>query len=147
GGARTAAAAAAVSGGRTVGDRASDRVGIDLARAQREVNGERRSASRTRRRRDVAAVLGHDLAGDEEAESAARVLGGEEGVENLLDVLGRDARARVGDRHRTPALAALLLAASRDLDAAVRAAGLERVQEEVHQYLLQLRLVGHHPRE
>src|SRR5207244_854701 len=102
---------------------------------EREGRAPRGADPRPRRRRDVAAVLGDDLAGDEEAEAAARVLGGEEGVEDLLDVLGRDARARVGDRHRTPALAALLLAAGRDLDAAVRAAGLERVQEEVHQYL------------
>src|SRR5438046_814858 len=147
GGASTAAAAATVSGGRSVGGRASDRVGIDQPRAQREMDGERRSAPRARRRRDVAAVLGHDLAGDEEAESAARVLGGEEGVEDLLDVLGRDTRTRVADRHRAPALAAVLLAAGRDLDAAVGAAGLERVQEEVHQHLLHLRLVDHHVRE
>src|SRR5206468_1033855 len=116
GGASTAAAAATVSGGRSVGGRASDRVGIDQPRAQREMDGERRPAPRARRRRDVAAVLGDDLAGDEEAEAAARVLGGEEGVEDLLDVLGRDARTGVGDRHRTPALAALLLAAGGDLD-------------------------------
>ena len=46
------------------------------------------------------------------------VLGGEERIEDVLHVLGRDARPGVGDVDDAPVPAVALLDAGRDLDAA-----------------------------
>src|SRR5215831_2571050 len=95
GGARSAAAISAASGGRMARSRGS--ACIRDSRMDGEVNRERRAAFRTRDHADLAAVRGDDLTCDEEPETAPGVLRREEWVEDLLQVLRGDARARVGD--------------------------------------------------
>ncbi len=55
--------------------------------------------------RDVAAGPLHDAVdhGEAEAGALAELLGGEEGLEDVLEHLRRDAGAGVGDRHQRPA--------------------------------------------
>jgi hypothetical protein len=48
---------------------------------------------------DPGTVFLDDLSGDGEAEADARLLGGEVGLEDTLQVLGSDAGARVNDAH------------------------------------------------
>src|SRR5439155_6843818 len=107
---------------------------------QREV--ERGAAAGVRRRPEAPAVRLDDAAADREAEPEPGLLGREEGVEDLLLHGGRDAVARVADRHLDRVGVG---GDGRDQQAALAPArlrhGFERVQEEVQDHLLDLHAV------
>src|SRR5207247_73807 len=85
----------------------------------------RRGASGRRR---VPAGLRDDGRRDEEAEAAAAVLGGEEGVEDAVAVLGLDAGAGVRDLDDAPRLSAVPLVPRLHLDGPAPSRRLDGVQ-------------------
>src|SRR5205823_13733990 len=144
---RMSAAVAAGSVGRTTTPRSSVRIDVPRAAVRREVDREERAACAARRRAHVAAVLGDDALRDEEPEPAAAVLGGEERVEDVPAVLRLDAGPGVGDLDDTPDLGAAALLARPHLDGAAPFRCLDGVQDDVHEDLLDLRLVDHDARQ
>ena len=86
-------------------------------------------------------MLDHHLVDERQPETHARLLGGEEGVEDVVSLLGRNARALVAHleydalrRGVRPVHAEAHLAAGRT--------HLDRVQEQVERDLLQLIRIG-----
>src|SRR5439155_7302319 len=66
---------------------------------EREHDPEARSARRRGLAGDVASVVADDLLGDREPETEPRLLGGEEGQEDLRALVGRDPGPVVVDEH------------------------------------------------
>src|SRR5437867_1187874 len=84
---------------------------------------------------DLPAVLAHDAVGDGEAEAraAAGGLGGEEGIEDLREVIGRDTHAVVADLDAH----GRVFAFSCERQLAAVGHGVAGVHDEVHENLLQ----------
>src|SRR5215470_3817299 len=136
------------SGGSSVTPRRSPRVGVVTTfETHRKLDVEDGATPLTGRDGDLASVLGHDAPGDEEPETAAGVLGGEERVEDLSQLIGGYARARVGDRDDARTARAAVVQTRRDLHLTARAARLDGVQDDVHQHLLHLPAVDDHARK
>ena len=90
---------------------------------------------------DPAAMVAHDAGRDRQPQpgSLAPRLGREERIEDRLQVLGRDARALIDDPDADhPAVRREGFQA----DVPIRLRGIARVEEQVHQHLLQLIRVG-----
>ena len=87
---------------------------------------------------DVAAVQIHDLLHDRHAEPGARGLGGEERLEDLVAVLGRDARCRYRSLRRWRGRAATKRLTSTRPPPPARLDGLQRVLDDVGEDLAQL---------
>src|SRR5215207_7516009 len=120
-----------------------------LAAGNGEANDETRSPPRLALHVDSAAMLfSHDRAGDCQALAGAFAdfLGGEEWIEDLIQVLRRDAAAVVADRNRHVVVAR----GGRDGEATVRGifAGflnrVRRIDDEIEEYLVQLADVARH---
>ena len=79
---------------------------------------------------------GGDLADQCEADAAALALGGEEGNEDLLALIGRNARAVVGHRDRNPAVW-LPICREGDLSGRGVAQSLESIADEIDERLVE----------
>src|SRR5207253_10665097 len=88
--------------------------------------------------RQLAAVGLDDAVDDGEAEAGAPLLGGEERVEDALQVVGADALARVGDLEQR----LVVVAREPHVDAAAGRGGVGGVAEKVPEHLAELPRVG-----
>src|SRR5262249_56392023 len=140
GGVRTAWAASGESAGSTPRRRGSTGADIALSRDGRgdggEVDREDRSAARPAADVDGTAMVVGDAVGDVQAETAARVLGGDEGVEDVGCHFRRDARPGIGDLADAPGPVRPWRAVGADVYGATIRGRLDGVQDDVHQDLL-----------
>src|SRR5207237_756726 len=97
---------------------------------------------------DLPAVVHYHLVHERQPEARARLLGGEEGMEDVLQLIRRDARALVADLHhdggRRPEDRAI---ADVEHDAPAGRARFDGVQEQVQHDLLQLVRIRRHGRQ
>src|SRR5437763_2472190 len=115
------------------------RLGFDARYRQREV--ERRPLSRLALRPDLSAVRLDDALGDRQAEARAEARGALRlpvGVEDVLQILVRDARAGVADDEEHLAVVARGAAG----DAAARRRELHRVADEIREHLRDAVVIG-----
>ena len=96
--------------------------------------------------RDASAVGGHDSISNRQAESGAvtACLGGKEGIEDAVDVFGWYAPASIGNCHLDKIIGTAMTGL--DGDGASFVYRLNRVHQEVDEYLLELRGVSDHRR-
>src|SRR5579871_1351326 len=101
------------------------------------------------RNMNFAAVVADDAGHDGEAQPRplAALLGGEEGVEHRVEVLGRDAAPLILHVDLEKSTFWTSLAARRDRHPAALARGVAGVEQQVDQHLLELVRVGRHVRE
>src|SRR5882762_10471596 len=103
-----------------------------------EAEGEDAAGARRRFHVNFAAVLLHDPVNEGEAEPAAVGLGGEEGLEDVTEVVTRDTLAGVADAH----LEAATHDARRHAQLAAPRHGLDGVEAQVPHRLTELLRVG-----
>src|SRR5438270_3335287 len=112
-------------------------------RGARQAQRERSALTDDRSGRQLAAMFLRDLLGEGEAEPGAALLGGEEGIEDAGEPLGRNAGAAVLDLDEHVAVGI----AGAHADRAPARHRLARVADEVQEQLADLADVGEHTRE
>src|SRR6185437_12440358 len=101
-----------------------------------EPHPERRSPAGSLRDIHACTVRGGDLADQRKADAAAVALGGEEGDEDLLPLVRRDAGPVVGNRDRDPAVR-LPVCRKGDLPRRRVAQGFERIAQQIDERLIE----------
>src|SRR5205823_12096451 len=111
-----------------------------LLGSARQPQGEDRPLADDRAGRELPGMLLRDLLREREAETGAALLGGEEGVEDACEPLGRDPRPAVADLDEDVAFRE----ARPDQDGAASRHRLARVADQVQEQLADLSDVGEH---